>query len=134
MRAIRRPVPERIVALCRELRAGATTGEALLWRLLRNRGLEAKFRRQHPIGSYIVDFYCREARLVIEVDGGGHAEPAKVWQDEERDRALQGMGLRVLRFWNRDVLIHTEDILETIWDALNTEGSTASGRARSNAG
>ena len=115
---MRRALPERVLALCREMRQNPTTGEAMLWRLLRNRRLELKFRRQHPLGRYILDFYCHEARLAIEVDGGGHAEPDQQRQDAQRDEALRSMGIRVLRFWNRDVLTNTEGVLATIWHTL----------------
>jgi very-short-patch-repair endonuclease len=72
-----------------------------------------KFRRQHPIGPYIVDFACLECRLIIEVDGGQHQERA--WVDRRRDEMLSSRGFLVLRFWNNDVLARTIDVLEEIW-------------------
>jgi len=100
----------------RRLRQGSTEAEARLWSRLRARQLEgAKFVRQHPIDRFIVDFCCRSARLVIEVDGGQHADnPA----DLDRTDAIASCGYIVLRFWNNDVLGNTEGVLETIRDML----------------
>jgi len=88
-----------------------------MWHLLRNRRLAGKkFRRQHPIPPYIVDFYCHEAALVVEIDGGQHAEARRY--DEKRMAFLERKGLRVIRFWNNEVLQETESVLQVIWDAL----------------
>jgi very-short-patch-repair endonuclease len=76
-----------------------------------------RFRRQHPIGNFIVDFYCLERRLVIELDGGGHAEEAQRRYDEARTRALTREGIRVMRFWNSDVLENLETVLRVIYEA-----------------
>jgi elongation factor P--(R)-beta-lysine ligase len=75
----------------------------------------AKFRRQHPVRPYIVDFVCFECRLIIEVDGGQHLERAHT--DHARDRALASRGFLVLRFWDNDVLLKTREVLEEIWAA-----------------
>jgi len=102
----------------RRLRRDATRAELLLWNKLRARQLGGfKFVRQEPIGNYVVDFVCRECRLVIEVDGGQHAESQA---DHERDRALREHNYRVLRFWNNDVdvLSNTDGVLETIMSNL----------------
>jgi len=77
-----------------------------------------KFRRQQPIEPYVVDFYCHEARLAIELDGGEHNEPAARARDEERTRSLEARGIRVLRFWNNEVFNNLEGVLQTIYDAL----------------
>ncbi|QAU25237.1 endonuclease domain-containing protein [Dyella sp. M7H15-1] len=99
------------------LRQNMTDAERLLWRHLRNRLFsEQKFRRQHEIDRYIVDFVCADAQLVVELDGGQHAE--QVEKDQERTRRLKAMGYRVLRFWNDDVLKNTEAVLEVILGAL----------------
>jgi very-short-patch-repair endonuclease len=96
----------------RQLRANSTKAELRLWRQLRSRSLCGhKFVRQEPIGPYIVDFVCREQRLVIEVDGGQHATDRR---DVIRDRWLAAHRYRVLRFWNHDVLGNIEGVLETI--------------------
>jgi very-short-patch-repair endonuclease len=90
-----------------------TDAERLLWRHLRNRELGGwKFRRQYPVGSFIVDFICVEKNLVIEVDGGPHAENEE--QDIHRSAYLNRMGYRVFRFWNNQVMQETEGVLEAI--------------------
>lgn len=99
--------------LATELRRNQTDAESTIWLALRNRGLAGyKFRRQHPIGPYIVDFYCADARLTIEVDGGQHAENKAY--DSRRTEYLERAGYRVIRFWNNEVLKNTEGVLETI--------------------
>jgi very-short-patch-repair endonuclease len=102
---------EDLVTHARELCRNLTDAETLLWKELRRRILGAKFRRQVPIGSYIVDFACLQRRLVIEVDGGQHLESAA---DTERDRWLRTQGFRVLRFWNNEVCQNLQGVLETI--------------------
>ena len=102
---------------CRHLRDLSTQAELRLWQRLRGHRLEGmKFRRQHPVGPYFVDFYCAEARLVVEVDGSQHLDDARY--DERRTCALEARGLRVLRFWNDDVLARTDEVLEAIAAAL----------------
>src|SRR5215471_10447405 len=106
--------------LTRRLRQNATFAEQRLWYCLRSRGLcGVKFVRQEPIGRYIADFVCREHRLIIEVDGGQHAENER---DVIRDRWLRNHGYRVLRFWNNDVIQNIEGVLEAIARALPPEG------------
>ncbi len=96
----------------RQMRRDATDAERVLWQRLRaNRLADGKFRRQQPIGPYIVDFVCLAARLVIEVDGGQHLGSTS---DAERDVWLREQGFTVLRFWNDDVLARTESVLEEI--------------------
>ncbi|MGD0827650.1 MAG: DUF559 domain-containing protein [Desulfobaccales bacterium] len=101
----------------RALRKRMTDAERLLWRHLQNRELDGwKFRWQHPVGSFIVDFIvdfiCVEKNLVIEVDGGPHAENGE--QDIQRLAYLNRMGYRVFRFWNNQVMQETEGVLEAI--------------------
>ncbi len=104
-------------ARARELRREQTKAEQKLWRLLRDRQLEgAKFRRQMPIGPYITDFACPIARLVIELDGGQHADQQA--HDEARTRILVTQGYRVLRFWNNEVMENLEGVAEAIRAAL----------------
>ncbi len=106
--------PERI-ARARALRKGSTATERALWRTLRRRQLGGfKFRRQEPVGPFVVDFVCLEARVVIEVDGGGHAQEEQTTFDENRTRQLEEQGFRVLRFWNHEVLQSQRAVLETI--------------------
>ena len=117
---IKPPLPPEFLARVRQLRRNATDAESLLWQLLRNRQLDGwKFRRQHPIGPYILDFYCDEARLAVELDGSQHAEPAQANYDIERTQALETGGIRVLRFWNNEVLKNTNAVLQEIWNVLN---------------
>ena len=99
----------------RKLRKDETDAETLLWDRLRNRRLLGfKFRRQHQFGKYIADFYCHEAQLVIECDGGIHSG-AEAWNhDQDRDAYMASVGLRVLRFTNEQVLNETESVLSLI--------------------
>ncbi len=99
----------------RELRRNMTDAERALWRELRGGALGGKFRRQAPLGRYIVDFVCLEKHLIVEVDGGQHAENRS---DQERDRWLESQGFRVLRFWNNEVLGNMSGVLEVIAEAL----------------
>jgi len=92
--------------------------------MLRNRRLGGyKFRRQEPIGPFVVDFFCYEARVVIEVDGAQHFEAANAARDKARSAYLEALGLRVLRFNNREVLTETEAVAETILRALTRSPS-----------
>lgn len=103
----------------RELRAEATPSEERLWHALRNRAAGGlKFRRQVPFGSYIVDFYCAEKRLVVEVDGGVH--DSQVAYDSERTAWLESNGLKVIRVSNEDVMFHLDAVLDAIWNAFDT--------------
>jgi very-short-patch-repair endonuclease len=96
----------------RAMRGAPTDAELRLWRLLRDRRLNRlKFRRQVPIGPYIVDFLCVGAKLIVEADGFQHAESS---HDRARDTYLEGQGWRVLRFWNNEVFLNREGVLETI--------------------
>lgn len=111
--------PDKRIVRARRLRRRQTEAEKLLWYHLRNKRLVGyKFRRQHPIETYIVDFFCDAARLVIEIDGGGHTEPSQRAYDNERTSRLEELGLRVMRFWNDDVLTNTNQVLEVILEDL----------------
>ena len=104
----------------RELRRNSTDAERILWRELRaHRFAGCKFKRQQPLGRYIVDFVCLGRRIVIEVDGGQHAEA--VSEVRARDRWLNEQGFCVLRFWNNDVFEHLDEVCETILRALEEE-------------
>jgi very-short-patch-repair endonuclease len=110
-------LPEDIRSYAREMRNRMTDAEALLWMMLRNRRIAgAKFRRQHPVGRYILDFYCDEKRLGIELDGGQHSEAVEY--DKQRDSWLRVQGIQVLRFWNNQMLTETEVVLEVIYQAI----------------
>ncbi len=110
-------LPEDLKTWAREMRKQMPDAEVLLWKLLRNRSIAgAKFRRQHPVGRYILDFYCDEKKLAIELDGSQHADQCAY--DQQRDAFLNNMGIRVLRFWNNQMLLETEAVLEVIYQAL----------------
>ena len=105
----------------RALRHGQTDAEALLWSKLRSRQIGGlKFRRQHPVGPYFADFACIESGLVIELDGGQHGEPDAMALDEKRACHMSGLGFQTLRFWNNDVLLQTEAVLEKILQFADT--------------
>jgi adenine-specific DNA-methyltransferase len=100
--------------LARRLRRTPTDAEMRLWWHLRQKNLGGfRFRRQHPLGPYVVDFFCAEARLIVEVDGGQHAE-----ESDTRSRWIEAQGYRLIRFWNNDVLGNTEGVLQEILAAL----------------
>jgi very-short-patch-repair endonuclease len=99
----------------RRLRHNATDTERALWRILRDRQLGVRFRRQFVIAPYIADFACPDARLIIEVDGGQHNAPG---EHHRRDAFLTQKGWRILRFWNNDVLQNREGVAERILEAL----------------
>ena len=102
----------------RELRKQLTDAERRLWSSLRRNQLDGHhFRRQRPIGPFIVDFVCMAKCLIVEVDGGQHADRAG--EDASRTAYLENNGYRVLRFWNNDVLVNTEGVLEVIRSALD---------------
>jgi adenine-specific DNA-methyltransferase len=107
----------------RELRKNLTEAEAFAWAKLRYRQLGGyKFRRQMSLGSFVVDFVCLERRLVLELDGGQHADQRE--DDQRRTDWLESQGFQVLRFWNHDVLRDWEVVEHVIWDALEGANST----------
>ena len=115
-----------------ELRTNSTDAEHIIWAELRAHRLNgASFRRQTPIGPFIADFVCHEAKLIVELDGGQHFEPEQMRYDEKRSAFLAGKGYRVLRFNNHEVMTNREGVLETIAQALKhapSQPSPASGR------
>jgi len=114
-------VPPYIYELSRTLRANRTDAEAVLWEILRNRSLNGlKFRRQHPLGRYIADFYCAESSLVIEIDGVHHGFPDQAEYDHIREEELGSRGLNILRFRNQEIMSDPGKALEVIITAVNT--------------
>ena len=104
----------------RELRQNSTPQEIMLWTLLRNRQYKNyKFRRQYPIGNYIVDFICREKRLIIELDGGQHNEPNNIEYDKERTEFLKSKGYKVIRFWNNEIDENIDEVVNKITEYLS---------------
>lgn len=107
--------PPEIFKRARELRRNQTNTEKLLWNKIRNRQLKGyKFRRQHPLSIYIVDFYCHEARLIVELDGPIHELKGNKDNDKERTRRLNLLGLEVMRFRNEEVEININEVLRKI--------------------
>ena len=99
------------------LRQNMTEAEKRVWQILRSHQINGhKFRRQVPIGRYIADFVCHEARLIVEIDGGQHDRSSP--PEAERSRFLQNQGYRILRFWNNEVLANLEGVHQTIADEL----------------
>jgi len=110
------PYDKKLKQFSRTLRANMTDAEQHLWQRLCNKQLCAvQFYRQKPLLSFIVDFYCPKAKLVIELDGGQHFEPEHLARDKERDTQLAAIGLKVLRFDDRQVLMETDAVLEMIY-------------------
>ena len=99
----------------KDLRNEGTAAEAVLWKALKHRQiLGKKFRRQHGIGPYIVDFYCAESRLILELDGAPHYSPVEDEYEERRTRYLQNLGLKIIRFENREIADNLDGVIETI--------------------
>ena len=108
---------ERLRDRSRQLRRNQTDAEKALWRLLRGHSLAGfKFRRQHPVGGYIADFACLERKLIIELDGGQHAEQTAY--DQMREAKLQALGFRTIRIWNNQLLQEKEATATVILEAL----------------
>jgi very-short-patch-repair endonuclease len=122
------PVPRRhpkAVLRARRLRHNQTDAEARLWHLLRGRRFQGlKFRRQHPLAGFVLDFYCPQVRLCIELDGGQHALPDSLEADRRRTAILkQEHDVTVIRIWDRDVLTAPDVVLEYIFSTLEQMGA-----------
>jgi len=115
------PYNKNLTALARENRNNPTKAESKIWNeVLRMRQFASyKFLRQKPIGGYIVDFYCSELRLVIEIDGDSHAE--SVEYDEERTKILVALGLTVVRYTNNEVLTNIQGVYDDLWDIIQKQ-------------
>ncbi len=115
-RTMKPPLPTSTLENAKRLRSAMTDAERKLWRHLRAGRLGGmKFRRQHPVPPYIVDFCCMEKMLVIELDGSQHT----VATDAGRTRYLESQGWKVIRFWDDEVLTRTEAVVEAIWDVVS---------------
>jgi very-short-patch-repair endonuclease len=111
--------------LKRELRSNMTGPEARLWSRLRARQLQGlKFRRQHGIGPYIVDFYCPEQSFVIEVDGDSHADADQIMKDKQREAYMQSLGLRIIRYINDDIVKNLDGVLEDLVERLSSRSTS----------
>ncbi len=106
--------------LARNLRKNATIQERRLWNLLKNRQFHnLKFKRQQPIGDYIVDFICKEAKIIIEIDGGQHNEPENIEYDKTRTEYLNNLGYKVIRFWNNEIYENIEGVVLRLKEEIN---------------
>jgi BirA family biotin operon repressor/biotin-[acetyl-CoA-carboxylase] ligase len=105
----------RLTGIAQRLRGNPTEAEKRLWARLKGRQLGVAFTRQYPIGGYVVDFACRGAKLVIELDGGQHAEQLA---DVARTGMIETCGYRVIRFWNNNVLTNTDGVIQAIMTEL----------------
>ncbi len=103
--------------IARKLRKNSTKEERILWQLLRNRQfLGLKFKRQFPIGNYVVDFVCEEKKLIIELDGGQHNEAKNIHLDRVRTEFLESKGYTVVRFWNKDINLNISGVYSYLLD------------------
>jgi very-short-patch-repair endonuclease len=119
------PLPQETIAFARTLRREQTDAETLMWMLLRDRRLHGmKFRRQHPVPPYTLDFYCHPLKLAVELDGSQHLDSAR---DQARDVALNDAGIEVLRYWNHDVLARTEQVLDDLWNRIDHRSDVIAG-------
>ena len=110
-------IDSQLLIFAKSLRHSATDTEHLMWQILRaKRLMNLKFRRQHVIAPYILDFYCHEIGLVIELDGGQHGTDDAIEYDAERTKFLEALDLKVVRYWNHEVLYRTDSVLENLWE------------------
>lgn len=116
------PYQPTLKPFARSLRSNMTDAEQKLWHLLRRKQIHGlQFYRQKPLLNYIVDFYCPQARLVIEIDGSQHFDEQNRHEDQVRTQALNALGLTVLRFDNRQVLLETEEVLAQIYNIIQKQ-------------
>ncbi len=105
----------------KRLRKQSTPMEIKLWQILRSRRFEdLKFRRQCPIGNYIVDFICIEKKLIIEIDGGQHNDPEQRAYDEKRTAYLNQLGYKVVRFWNNEIALQFDAVMDQLFDYMKS--------------
>ena len=110
-------IDPQLLEFAKTMRTNATDAEYLMWQLLRaRRFMNLKFRRQHVIAPYIVDFYCHELGLVIELDGSQHGTDDAIKYDAERTRFLEALDLKVMRYWNHEVLGRTDVVMDDLWN------------------
>ena len=111
---------ENKIILARNLRKNSTIQERRLWNLLKNRQFHnLKFKRQQPSGNYIVDFICKEAKIIIEIDGGQHNEPENIEYDKTRTEYLNTLGYKVIRFWNNEIYENIEGVVLRLKKEIN---------------
>ena len=111
---------ENKIILARNLRKNSTIQERRLWNLLKNRQFHnLKFKRQQPIGDYIVDFICKDAKIIIEIDGGQHNEPENIEYDKSRTEYLNTLGYKIIRFWNNEIYENIEGAILRLKKEIN---------------
>ena len=109
-------IDPKLLTFAKSMRHSATNAEQFMWQILRaKRLMNLKFRRQHVITPYILDFYCHEIGLVIELDGSHHGTDDAIAYDAERTKFLEALDLKVVRYWNHKVLNKTDEVLEDLW-------------------
>ena len=114
-------VSPEVLAAARRLRVNMTDAEKMLWARLRGKQLNGfRFRKQHPVDRFVLDFYCAEVKLAVELDGSQHCTDEGKERDRERTEHLESKGIQVLRFWNHDVLTNIEGTIERILKHLDT--------------
>jgi len=117
-------VPAPLLEAARSLRKNMTDAEQLLWFCLRRRQLGGfRFRRQHPFAQFVLDFYCCEAKVAVELDGGQHNNPDVHRHDKERTELLNNHDIQVVRFWNHEVFRDLEEVLQAIFDVLRNRSA-----------
>lgn len=103
------------IDLARRLRKNLTSQERILWQLFRNHNFYGyEIRRQSPIGKYIVDFVCREKKIIIEIDGGQHNTPDNILADEQRTKYFEAKGYKVIRFWNNEITKNIDGVYQKL--------------------
>lgn len=113
-------IDPQLLQFAKSMRHTATDAEQLMWQILRaKRFMNLKFRRQHVIAPYILDFYCHEIGLVIELDGSQHGTDDGKEYDAERTKFLEALDLKVVRYWNQDMLRRTDVVLEDLWNVCS---------------
>jgi len=113
------PVPARLLEAARELRKSMTDAEQLLWLCLRRKQLAGyRFRRQHPLQRFVLDFYCSEVKLAVELDGGQHNDAVSISCDSQRTAFLKTQGILVVRVWNNEVFENLEGVLQKIYEVV----------------
>ena len=116
-----KPYNQKLKERSRHMRSNMTKAEQILWERIRKKQIHGfQFYRQKPLGHFIVDFYCPAGQLIIEVDGSQHQHPEGVAFDAKRDAYMNGLGLKVLRFSNLEIIIRIENVVETIKSALRS--------------
>jgi len=125
---VRRNYSQELKQIVRSLRKEPTSAEKKLWMFLRNKRLDGiKFRRQHPVGGYILDIYCPAANLGVELDGGVHEEKEQSEYDRQREKNLSSLGVKIIRFWNSEVEGEIDVVLQAILDEVRKRQSKESG-------